>query len=150
MSPATSRSSSTAVRPRCVSHFCHVFNLSSFQSLSKEKTHFLHSTTSHHTKHKQISVVLNKQTLYLLHAQDFENQIELAFQQKYGNIVAYRWFGEGRIMIGFASGYFVVVSTDPQQIGQVGAVCVFCVYDLCVCVCVCVYAYVCVCVCVCV
>ncbi len=39
----------------------------------------------------QVSIVLNKQTLYLHRNSDPENPIELAFQPKYGNIVAYEW-----------------------------------------------------------
>jgi len=67
----------------------------------------------------QMSIVLNKQTLYLYNDSDPEQPMELAFQPKYGNIVAYSWYGEGRLMIGFSSGYLVVVSTHVSQIGQV-------------------------------
>ncbi|KAI8831390.1 hypothetical protein BC829DRAFT_409646 [Chytridium lagenaria] len=42
----------------------------------------------------------------------------LAFQSKYGNIVSYSWFGDGLVMIGFSVGYFVVVSTNMNEIGQ--------------------------------
>lgn len=66
----------------------------------------------------KISIVVNKQTLYLINVNDPDNPLELAFQAKYGNIVSYRWFGEGRLLMGFASGFFVVVSTDLKQIGQ--------------------------------
>eukprot|EP00051_Salpingoeca_urceolata_P033288 m.20040 g.20040 ORF g.20040 m.20040 type:complete len:1352 (-) comp6065_c0_seq2:172-4227(-) len=66
----------------------------------------------------KVSVLLNKSTLYLLNLADPDAPIELAFQSRYGNIVSYHWFGQGRIMIGFTSGHFVVVSTKMSQIGQ--------------------------------
>lgn len=50
---------------------------------------------------------------------DPENPIELAFQQRYGNIQDYKWYGDGYIMIGFSQGYFVVISTHMKEIGQV-------------------------------
>uniref|UniRef100_H2ZU80 Uncharacterized protein n=2 Tax=Latimeria chalumnae TaxID=7897 RepID=H2ZU80_LATCH len=65
-----------------------------------------------------VSVVVGKKTLFLFNLSDPDNPIELAFQQRYGNIVAYRWYGDGYIMIGFSQGYFVVISTHIREIGQ--------------------------------
>ncbi|XP_046853283.1 WD repeat-containing protein 19-like [Xenia sp. Carnegie-2017] len=65
-----------------------------------------------------VSVVVGKKTLLLFNIHDPENPIELAFQAKYGNIASYRWFGDGYIMIGFGSGFFVVISTHLKEIGQ--------------------------------
>ncbi|KAK3101973.1 hypothetical protein FSP39_007745 [Pinctada imbricata] len=65
-----------------------------------------------------VSVVIGKKTLFLYNLNDPENPIELAFQQRYGNIVSYRWYGDGYIMIGFSHGYFVVISTHMKEIGQ--------------------------------
>jgi WD repeat-containing protein 19 len=64
-------------------------------------------------------LVLDKKSLYLFNLKDPENPIELAFQPKYGNIVAYDWYGEGNLMLGFSSGYFISVSTHMDRIGQV-------------------------------
>ncbi|KAL3878608.1 hypothetical protein ACJMK2_030942 [Sinanodonta woodiana] len=65
-----------------------------------------------------VSVVIGKKTLLLYNLNDPENPVELAFQQKYGNIMAYRWYGDGYIMIGFSHGFFVVISTHMKEIGQ--------------------------------
>eukprot|EP00062_Callorhinchus_milii_P005042 gi/632944082/ref/XP_007887304.1/ PREDICTED: WD repeat-containing protein 19 isoform X2 [Callorhinchus milii] len=65
-----------------------------------------------------VSVVVGKKTLFLFNLSDPDNPIELAFQQRYGNIISYRWYGDGYIMIGFSQGYFVVISTHIREIGQ--------------------------------
>ncbi|XP_015201422.1 WD repeat-containing protein 19 isoform X2 [Lepisosteus oculatus] len=64
------------------------------------------------------SVVVGRKTLFLFNLNDPDNPIELAFQQRYGTIIAYRWYGDGYIMIGFSQGYFVVISTHIREIGQ--------------------------------
>ncbi|KAJ8410983.1 hypothetical protein AAFF_G00180180 [Aldrovandia affinis] len=65
-----------------------------------------------------VSVVVGRKTLFLFNLNDPDNPIELAFQQRYGTIIAYRWYGDGYIMIGFSQGYFVVISTHIREIGQ--------------------------------
>lgn len=65
-----------------------------------------------------VSVIVGKKTLYLYNMNDPDNPIELAFQQRYGNIMSYRWFGDGYIMLGFSNGFFVVISTHIKEIGQ--------------------------------
>jgi WD repeat-containing protein 19 len=65
-----------------------------------------------------VSLVVGGKTLYLFNLYDPDNPIELAFQSRYGNIVAYKWFGDGYILIGFSNGYFVVISTHMKEIGQ--------------------------------
>ena len=65
-----------------------------------------------------VSLIVGGRTLYLFNLFDPENPIELAFQTKYGDIVAYNWFGDGYILIGFSKGFFVVISTHMKEIGQ--------------------------------
>eukprot|EP01065_Artemidia_motanka_P034939 TRINITY_DN4291_c0_g1_i2.p1 TRINITY_DN4291_c0_g1~~TRINITY_DN4291_c0_g1_i2.p1 ORF type:complete len:1462 (+),score=461.23 TRINITY_DN4291_c0_g1_i2:98-4483(+) len=65
-----------------------------------------------------VSVNMGGKTLLLYSTNDQENPFELAFQQRYGSIVSYKWFGDGYILIGFSSGYVVVISTHLKEIGQ--------------------------------
>jgi hypothetical protein len=51
-------------------------------------------------KENTVSLVVGGKTLYLFNLFDPDNPIELAFQARYGNIVAYKWFGDGYILIG--------------------------------------------------
>ncbi|KAF4019848.1 hypothetical protein G4228_011396, partial [Cervus hanglu yarkandensis] len=66
----------------------------------------------------QISVVVGKKILFLFNLNEPDNPIDLEFQQHYGNIVCYSWYGDGYIMIGFSLGTFVVISTHIREIGQ--------------------------------
>ena len=50
-----------------------------------------------------ISINMGGKTILLYDLNDPENPIELAFQSRYGSIVAYRWFGDGYMMIGFSA-----------------------------------------------
>uniref|UniRef100_A0A3Q3ED44 WD repeat-containing protein 19 n=1 Tax=Labrus bergylta TaxID=56723 RepID=A0A3Q3ED44_9LABR len=65
-----------------------------------------------------VSVSVDKKILMLFNFNDPDNRIELTFQRHYGNIVSYRWYGDGYILIGFSHGYFVVISTHIREIGQ--------------------------------
>jgi WD repeat-containing protein 19 len=65
-----------------------------------------------------VSILLQRKTLYLWSSSDPDNPIELEFQAKYGNIVAYEWFGDKKVLIGFSSGHFIIVSTVMDHIGQ--------------------------------
>lgn len=57
-------------------------------------------------------------TILLYDLNERENALELAFQSRYGSIVAYQWFGNGYIIAGFSSGYVVIISTHLNEIGQ--------------------------------
>jgi WD repeat-containing protein 19 len=66
-----------------------------------------------------VSLLLNRKTIYFYNVDDPDSPIELAFQQKYGDIVNYQWYGDGYIMIGFSNGYLIVISTHAKEIGTV-------------------------------
>lgn len=65
-----------------------------------------------------VSVVVGRKTLFLYNLHDPENPVELAFQQRYGSVVTYKWFGDGYILLGFSAGYFVAISTHIKEVGQ--------------------------------
>ncbi|XP_037685531.1 WD repeat-containing protein 19 isoform X2 [Choloepus didactylus] len=65
-----------------------------------------------------ISVVVGKKTLFLFNLNEPDSPIDLEFQQRYGTIICYSWYGDGYIMIGFSRGIFVVISTHIREIGQ--------------------------------
>ncbi|XP_015684513.1 WD repeat-containing protein 19-like, partial [Protobothrops mucrosquamatus] len=65
-----------------------------------------------------VCIVVGQKTLYFYNFQDPEKPIELAFQKCYGKIISYKLYGENYIMIGFSLGYFVVISTQVQEIGH--------------------------------
>ncbi|XP_058402876.1 WD repeat-containing protein 19 isoform X1 [Diceros bicornis minor] len=65
-----------------------------------------------------ISVVVGKKTLFLFNLNEPDSPVDLEFQQRYGNIVCYSWYGDGYIMVGFSRGIFVVISTHIREIGQ--------------------------------
>ncbi|KAI5641884.1 WD repeat-containing protein dyf-2 [Phthorimaea operculella] len=65
-----------------------------------------------------ISLIVGKRTLYLYNLLNPDNPIELAFQQRYGSIVAYKWYGDGYILIGFSNGYVIAISTHIKEVGE--------------------------------
>lgn len=67
----------------------------------------------------QVSCVTGQKNLFILNLDDIENPIELGFQPRYGEVVAYRWFGDGYVMIGFSAGYLIVISTEKSELGKV-------------------------------
>ncbi|OON22984.1 WD domain, G-beta repeat protein, partial [Opisthorchis viverrini] len=66
-----------------------------------------------------VSCVVGRKNLLILNTEDMDNPIELAFQQRYGDLVSYHWFGDGYIMVGFSAGYFIVVSTQKSELGKI-------------------------------
>ncbi|KAA0198003.1 hypothetical protein FBUS_08310, partial [Fasciolopsis buskii] len=65
-----------------------------------------------------VSCVTGQKNLFILNLDDIENPIELGFQPRYGEVVAYRWFGDGYVMIGFSAGYLIVISTEKSELGK--------------------------------
>jgi len=45
-----------------------------------------------------------------------KNPLELAFEQKYGRIVDYNFYGDGYVVVGFSEGYVSHISTHLQEI----------------------------------
>lgn len=62
--------------------------------------------------------MVGKRTLYLYNLLNPENPIELAFQQRYGSIVSYKWYGDGYILIGFSGGFIISISTHLKEVGE--------------------------------
>jgi hypothetical protein len=61
-------------------------------------------------KGNTVSVNVGGTTILLFKATDEPGAdvvapIELAFQDRYGEILSHQWFGDGYIVLGFASGY---------------------------------------------
>jgi len=65
-----------------------------------------------------VSIIINHKTLYLWKSTEPDAPIELEFQVKYGDIAAYQWFGDRKLLLGFSKGYYIIVSTDYHHIGQ--------------------------------
>jgi WD repeat-containing protein 19 len=57
---------------------------------------------------KTLSANLSGATIFIHNFNKGENPIELCFEDKLGEIVTYRWFGDGYIMIGFTQGFLVI------------------------------------------
>ncbi|KAJ3337755.1 WD repeat-containing protein 19 [Gonapodya sp. JEL0774] len=64
-----------------------------------------------------LSMVVSKRNLFIQEIGNAKSPVELAFQQKYGDIVQYEWFGAGNILLGFSNGWVVSVTTDPSRVG---------------------------------
>nr|KAF6432724.1 WD repeat domain 19 [Rousettus aegyptiacus] len=70
------------------------------------------------TAESTISVVVGKKILFLFNLNEPDSPITLEFQQRYGSIVCYNWYGDGYIMIGFSRGMIAVISTYIREMGQ--------------------------------
>jgi WD repeat-containing protein 19 len=65
-----------------------------------------------------VSVNMSGKSVLLYSAGDPEHPVELAFQARYGRIVAYRWFGDGYMLLGFSEGHVVIISTHMREVGE--------------------------------
>lgn len=77
-------------------------------------------THGHQTGEREniVSVSMDRKTILLYNLDDPENALELAFQQRYGHIVSFKWFRDGYVMVGFSLGFLVVISTHLDEIGR--------------------------------
>ncbi len=69
-------------------------------------------------KENTVSINMGRLTILMYNMTDTENPVELAFQQKYGEIASYKWFGDGYMMVGFSKGYVIAISTHMKEIGE--------------------------------
>lgn len=65
-----------------------------------------------------ISMIVGKKTLYLYHLPEPDSPTELGFQNRYGNLIQHKWFGDGYILLGFSQGHVVAISTHAREVGQ--------------------------------
>ncbi|KAH6596396.1 hypothetical protein BASA50_005102 [Batrachochytrium salamandrivorans] len=65
-----------------------------------------------------LSMTINNNSIFIFDPSIPSKPIELPFAAKYGSIVRYRWLKNNQILVGFNTGYLVVVSTDPEQLGK--------------------------------
>ena len=66
-----------------------------------------------------LSVNVGQKTIYFLDPGSEEDvPVELAFLEKYGNIVAHTSFGEGYCAVAFSSGQLVCISTHSTEISE--------------------------------
>ncbi|KAI8918944.1 hypothetical protein BC831DRAFT_481578 [Entophlyctis helioformis] len=65
-----------------------------------------------------LSMTLSAKSLFIFNPSKPHQPIELAFHQKYGTIAKYSWFKDNQLIVGFAPGYIVVVTTNPSELGQ--------------------------------
>mmetsp|Transcript_37661 Transcript_37661/g.118764 ORF Transcript_37661/g.118764 Transcript_37661/m.118764 type:complete len:1376 (+) Transcript_37661:207-4334(+) len=79
------------------------------------------------TKEQTVSINVGKKTLYLfklpageegMDVAAQEHPIELAFQERYGQIQSHYWFGDGYIIVGFQSGTVVIISTHNREMSE--------------------------------
>jgi len=64
-----------------------------------------------------VSLINSGKTLVMHSAGTKEGLVELAFNKKYGNLVTFRWFGDGYIVAAFSNGNVIIVSTHSKEIG---------------------------------
>eukprot|EP01084_Bolivina_argentea_P036668 67812_1 len=65
-----------------------------------------------------ITMNMNGKTIYMYFINNPSQPIELAFQQRYGNIICYKWYGDGYILAGFSKGFIVSISTHEKEMGE--------------------------------
>eukprot|EP00163_Fabomonas_tropica_P013367 TRINITY_DN2487_c0_g1_i2.p1 TRINITY_DN2487_c0_g1~~TRINITY_DN2487_c0_g1_i2.p1 ORF type:complete len:1366 (-),score=364.25 TRINITY_DN2487_c0_g1_i2:113-4210(-) len=73
-------------------------------------------------REQTVSVNMGRKSILLYNISEShasEAPVELQFKNPaYGQILTYQWFGDGYMMVGFTSGYVVVISTHMKEIGR--------------------------------
>ncbi|KAJ3011652.1 WD repeat-containing protein 19 [Thoreauomyces humboldtii] len=73
---------------------------------------------SHGVQDPVLSSILGGKSIFIHNINHPEAPVELAFQPKYGSVASYQWFADGYILVGFSSGYLIVMSTNPSDLGH--------------------------------
>ena len=60
----------------------------------------------------QVSLVIGHKTLFLYDMDNADNPVELAFQPRYGEIVAYKWCGEAFACVAYGLSHWASVIVD--------------------------------------
>ncbi|KND01208.1 uncharacterized protein SPPG_04298 [Spizellomyces punctatus DAOM BR117] len=73
---------------------------------------------AHGSQDPVLSTIIADKTLFIHNVNHPDSPVELAFQPKYGSVVSYQWFAEGYVLVGFSTGYLIVISTNDNDMGQ--------------------------------
>jgi WD repeat-containing protein 19 len=73
-------------------------------------------TDERNVAQRTLTAVLQQKTLLMYEVNSTKQPLELVFEQKYGKIVDYSFFGDGYIVIGFTEGYFAHISTHLKEL----------------------------------
>jgi hypothetical protein len=65
-----------------------------------------------------ICINLARRTILMYRLSQPDSPVELKFQAKYGNIVSFRWFADGFLLVAFSEGFVVAVNTSVDQLGE--------------------------------
>ena len=71
-----------------------------------------------HEADNTVSVNLARRTILMYRLGKAGAPVELAFQNKYGDILDHWWYGDGYMMIVFSKGYLVSISTHEKEVGE--------------------------------
>ena len=65
-----------------------------------------------------ITMNMEGKTVYMHFLNKPDMPVELAFQNKYGEIVCYTWYGDGYLLAGFSFGFVVSLSSHEKEMGE--------------------------------
>ncbi|KAI8820676.1 WD repeat-containing protein 19-like protein [Fimicolochytrium jonesii] len=65
-----------------------------------------------------LSMIVGHKSLLVHNINQPDKPVELAFQAKYGRVASYQWFADGFVLVGFETGYLIVISTSPANLGH--------------------------------
>lgn len=65
--------------------------------------------------------ISGSRVLYVVDMSDFSSSkspFELSFQDFYGDVKAFEWFGDKQLLVAFSKGYIVVLSSHTSEVGE--------------------------------